>query len=194
MNKEIEKKNHLPKNTPVTRHPSRFTSRAGFTLIELMVASSIFIIVMVISIGAVLSVVDANRKAQSLNDVMTNLNFAIESMTRDLREGSNYSVFNNNFTSVSFKDSQARTVTYAFSSSDHSILKTVDDGSGNGPSSITSTGVIINSLNFEVLAPASTQQPVILITLQGKAGVNLKTQSDFKIQTLVTQRVLGPQP
>src|SRR5581483_4314819 len=55
----------------------------GFTLIELMVASTIFIIVMVIAISSVLNIINVNRKAQSLNSIMTNLSFALESMVRE---------------------------------------------------------------------------------------------------------------
>ena len=63
----------------------------GFTLIELMVSISIFLIVMVICLGAVLAIVDGNKKAQSINSVSNNLNSAIESMVRDIKTGFGYS-------------------------------------------------------------------------------------------------------
>lgn len=62
----------------------------GFTLIELMVSVTIFIIVMVISLGSLLSISSAERKAEAFKSVMNNLSFALESMSRTVRTGINY--------------------------------------------------------------------------------------------------------
>src|SRR3989344_8179976 len=62
----------------------------GFTLIELMVAVSIFIVVMTISMGSIIAVFDANRKSRSLKTVLNNLNLAVESMSKEMRFGRNY--------------------------------------------------------------------------------------------------------
>lgn len=64
--------------------------KRGFTLIELMISVTIFVIVMVISLGSLLSISSAERKAESLKTVMNNLHFALESMTRTIRTGVNY--------------------------------------------------------------------------------------------------------
>lgn len=62
----------------------------GFTLIEMMVAVTIFSIVMLVGVGALLSLVEANRRAQAINSVMSNLNAAIEAMSRAIRVGTVY--------------------------------------------------------------------------------------------------------
>lgn len=62
----------------------------GFTLIEIMVAISIFSMVMVVIIGALLLLNDANKKAQALRAVVDNMNFAMEDMTRNIRTGRDY--------------------------------------------------------------------------------------------------------
>ncbi len=59
----------------------------GFTLVEMIVSLAIFSVVAVIAIGALLKVIDANKKAQSIQSSVTNLNFALESMSRDIRTG-----------------------------------------------------------------------------------------------------------
>lgn len=59
----------------------------GFTLIELLVSVALFTIVMVISVAAILSIIGGNKKAQAINAVVNNLNFAIESMVRDMKTG-----------------------------------------------------------------------------------------------------------
>ncbi len=67
-----------------------FSAQAGFTLIEMMVAVSLFAVVMTISVGALLALVDANRKAQALQSVMNNLNVALDGMVRNIRMGVMY--------------------------------------------------------------------------------------------------------
>ncbi|MDO8493450.1 MAG: type II secretion system protein [bacterium] len=62
----------------------------GFTLIEIIVATSLFTVVMLVTVGALLSLNDASRKAQSLRTVIDNLNFAVEDMNRKIRTGDSY--------------------------------------------------------------------------------------------------------
>jgi prepilin-type N-terminal cleavage/methylation domain-containing protein len=62
----------------------------GFSLIELMVALTIFSIVMTVAMGTLIVLIDANAKAQAVTSSMTNLTFAIDSMTRNLRTGRNF--------------------------------------------------------------------------------------------------------
>ncbi len=59
----------------------------GFTLIELLVAVALFTVVMLVSVAAILSIIGGNRKSQAINSVVNNLNFAIESMVRDMKTG-----------------------------------------------------------------------------------------------------------
>lgn len=65
-------------------------SPRGFTLIELMVAVSIFSIVMMVGVGALLSMVAVNARAQAINSVMNNVNAAVEQISRSARVGSSY--------------------------------------------------------------------------------------------------------
>ncbi len=64
--------------------------KKGFTLIEVMVSVSLFAMVMVLSLGAIMSIIDGNKKAQAINAVANNLNFAVESMVRDIKTGYAY--------------------------------------------------------------------------------------------------------
>ena len=67
----------------------------GFTLIELIVSIALFGFVSVVMVGAMLSVVGANAKSQALTNATNSLNFAIESMVRELRVGKTYNCANN---------------------------------------------------------------------------------------------------
>ncbi len=177
--------------------------REGFTLIEIMVAVSIFSLVMLVAIGSVLSIVSANRKAQALNTVINNLNFALEGMVRDLRTGYDYDCHEasgiNDITQkdcydlggngITFHSSQYEgEVTYRLNGS--GIEKTVD----GSPLTMTGQEVEIKSLRFYVNKTAKSSdgdyfQPKIIITLNG-AFNGFGTPTNFNLQTMVTQRKL----
>lgn len=66
------------------------TASTGFTLIEIIVSLGVFSIVLTITTGALLSVISSNQRSQNEQNVMTNLSFALDGMTRELRTGFNY--------------------------------------------------------------------------------------------------------
>jgi len=59
----------------------------GFTLIEMIVSLAIFSIIVTMSVGSLLALIATNQKLQSEQSVMTNLTFALDSMTREIRTG-----------------------------------------------------------------------------------------------------------
>lgn len=62
----------------------------GFTLIEMIVSLGLFSVVIVVAIGALLTMVNADKQLQSEQSVMSNLAFALDSMTREIRTGTNF--------------------------------------------------------------------------------------------------------
>lgn len=70
----------------MTTQPHQF----GFTLIEMIVALGLFSVVTTITTGAMLMLVSANQKFHFEQNIMTNLSFAVDSMTREMRTGFNY--------------------------------------------------------------------------------------------------------
>ena len=71
---------------------------AGFTLIEMLVSTAIFAIVVTITVGALLMLIGGNLSLQAEQSVMTNLTFMMDNMTREIRTGTGYycSEINNN--------------------------------------------------------------------------------------------------
>src|SRR3972149_1703934 len=65
-------------------------SKRGFTLIEIMIAITLFTAIMIIGTGAVLQTNSVYKKTQTMRSVMDNLNFIMEDMVRNLRLGSSY--------------------------------------------------------------------------------------------------------
>jgi type II secretory pathway pseudopilin PulG len=62
----------------------------GFTLVEMLVAIAVFMSVMVVAVTALISIVNANRKSQAIKSVVDNVTFAIDTISRDMRSGTNY--------------------------------------------------------------------------------------------------------
>jgi type II secretory pathway pseudopilin PulG len=56
----------------------------------MIVSLAIFSIVVTVSVGALLVLVGTNQQLQGEQSVMTNLSFALDSMTREIRTGSGY--------------------------------------------------------------------------------------------------------
>src|ERR1039458_2601710 len=72
-----------PDYNPLTLQPYNPTTlSSGFTLVEMMVSIAIFMVVAVVAVAALLKIVDANRKSQTLQDAVNNINFAMDSITR----------------------------------------------------------------------------------------------------------------
>ncbi len=66
------------------------THHRGFTLIEIIVSLGIFAVVAVVALGALVRIITANKKAQTVQAAVTNINFALDAMSREIRVGRNY--------------------------------------------------------------------------------------------------------
>lgn len=64
--------------------------QSGFSLIEMIVSLGVFSIVVTTAVGALLVVIATNQQLQAEQTVMTNLSFALDSMTREMRMGSSF--------------------------------------------------------------------------------------------------------
>lgn len=168
--------------------------KKGFTLIELMVAISIFIIIMTISMGSIIGVFDANRKSRSLKTVLNNLNLAMESMSKEMRFGTNYhcgagtvTVPQNCATGdtlISFLSSDGVQITYRLNG------ETMEKRTGSGSYiAVTAPEIVIDDLIFYTLGAGTgnTLQPKVTVRIKSHAGTD-KSRSDFTLQTLVSQR------
>ena len=67
----------------------------GFTLIELMIAVTLFSTTVVIGIGALYSAQQVNIKLQTSHIIMDSMNLSLEVMSRNMRYGSNFNCINN---------------------------------------------------------------------------------------------------
>jgi len=170
--------------------------KRGFTLVELIVAISIFIIVMTISMGSIIGVFDANRKSRALKTVLNNLNQAVESMSKEMRFGKNYHCGSGTITIpqncpsgdilMSFLSSDDIQITYRLNN--QSIEKQVG---GGVYIAVTAPEIIIDNLTFYTLGADAGDlfHPKVIIRIKSHAGTN-KGLTNFVLETLVSQRTL----
>ena len=188
--------------------------KRGFTLVEMIVSVGLFAIVMLVSTVTLLALVSANRKAQALQSVMSNLNIALDGMVRAIRMGTDYDGSSGcsgnsgdpndctggstTFTFKPFCESSCDPLerwTYIFDPSGVSCEEGRLCKSENGTDfrAITAPSVRIESLTFYVIGtmPGDTTQPKAVISVKGTAGVSgTKTETTFAIQATAVQRIL----
>lgn len=185
----------------------------GFTLIEMLVAVTLFSVVMLVCIGALLALVAANKKAEALESVVNNLNIAVDGMVRSVREGSDYRCGSssggdctNGGTALYYQPYGCDPTkgcadwVYQFAVDSNGVGRIYhyrNDGrchiSDGTCIPITAPDVDIESLTFYVVGSTrgDTTQPKVIFEIKGKAGgSNLKSNSSFHIQATAVQRIL----
>lgn len=161
---------------------------AGYTLIELIVAIGLFATIMLLASGAYFMMINLNRHAQSIATGIDNLSFALETMTRDIRTGTNYSAGASTF---SFTDKDGASVTYSLSSGSSGTLRTLQKTVGTGaPIILTDPSVDITELTFDLVGALKNDQlqPRVTIIVEGSVPSGPGKTQTFNIETGATMR------
>lgn len=156
----------------------------GFSLVEILVALSIFALIATATTTALLAVIDANARTRTLRSAIDNMTIAMESMSRTIRLGTGYS--SGSGSTFSFNDQNGVPITYSLNGT--SIEKTVNNGS---PIPITAPEIEIQNLIFQTTGEAvgDGNQPRVLILIRGKASTNAgNISTEFTLQNTVSQR------
>lgn len=191
----------------------------GFSLIEVLVSLSIFTIVMTISIGALMVVINANTMAQNTQAVMTNIQYALDGITREIRTGTDFycgsvaslPVSGNSVsncpaggTAISFNEGgqslteNASSRRIALRLSDGELQRRLGDGDGDSNTNeeedwepLTSPNVQIDTLKLFVTGTAKGEgeAPTVTLYIKGNAGAQDGTESEFNIQTTIVQQL-----
>lgn len=173
----------------------KIKNNKGFSLIELIVSLGLFTVVMMISTGAMLALSDTSKKAQSMRVAFDNLNLALESMSREIRMGTQYHCdvsvgvvtsardCVSGSSSISFLSQNGEQITYSLNSG------TIEREKGFVFQDLTAPEINITNLKFYVFDTLDlNKQPRVIISIKGTAGTHIS--SDFNIQTTITSRIL----
>ena len=196
----------------IERHNKNTTSIlvSGFTLIELMVATTIFSIVMLMGVGSLIVSSNSAKAAQRLRIAMDNVNFAMESMTRELRVGTYYECAGTvHMTTNSVADCPLGGGVIAFTpqrvtgapdrvgyykqarsiGTSNTLVRCADNSLPSSCPSIVAHNVDVQDLKFYVKGSASndTIQPSVRIIMKGAVTIGGVT-TPFILQSIASQR------
>lgn len=173
----------------------------GFTLIEIMVAVSIFSIVALIVSGAFITLADIFKKTQTNRAVVDNINLTMDTMTLQIREGMNHQ-FNDSCTAEEpFSCYQAIVFDeFVNSGIGRHLLYKIEDKSivqceGNQTSDcpkLTSPEVEVDTLSFYKSPSFDSGSPVVVLLVGGTVFARDNLSTNFSLQTTLTLRNYRP--
>ncbi len=181
----------------------------GFTIIETMIALSVFIVVVMAGMSALLNTHFVYNKTQNTRSIMDNMSFVMEEISRSLRTGYDYHCMSgvndnsstplsgNNCQGISFTTSEGGERWEYFISGDGKIFKStpsspdveLTSGGENSPNDIIITELDAFSVFGAEAPPGNQEQPFVTIRLSGE--ITYKNGSTpFSLQTSISQRLV----
>ncbi|MFA5095389.1 MAG: hypothetical protein WC447_01880 [Candidatus Paceibacterota bacterium] len=177
----------------------------GFTIIETMIAISLFLIVIMIGVGTLLNASLLHAKSQNMRSIIDNLSFIMEDMSKNLRTGYDYHCIDDGDVTASNPHSCATGAGISFKTtlgdqwvyvilSDGSIQKSVSGGASGTFTVLTPPEIKIDLVSsFSVVGAepplGDTRQPFIIIRLIGTITYK-NVVTPFSLQTSISQRTV----
>ncbi|TSC52647.1 MAG: Uncharacterized protein LiPW41_17 [Parcubacteria group bacterium LiPW_41] len=168
-------------------------NKKGFTVIELLVASAIFVIFLAVAVGSFTRILQVQRTLARRIVITSALGTAIETISREVRVGYDFPIVQHNqpMGSLAFKSFATHDienpvdVTYSFDGD--KIVRTAAQST-----QITPTDVVIKNATFIVNQKDKCQPWRITIVISAvPKGVGMdKPEEAINVQTTVTSRIL----
>lgn len=155
----------------------------GLTLIEVLVALSVFVLTLTALIQIYISSLRAERLAYSLLNAENSVRYALELMARDIRMGAGFSADGSSLSFTSYYGGNENNVIYRL---DNKRLK-------RNEVFITPSSIVIEPLGtnaFIVYQDSLTQQPFVTIKLKASITERGKTYT-FPLETSVAPRIFN---
>jgi prepilin-type N-terminal cleavage/methylation domain-containing protein len=161
----------------------------GFTLIEVLVATSIFVLTMMVLSQIFISVIRSEKLAYALLDTENIIRNNLEYMARAIRMGTKFSSPDNS--QICFTNSRGQEQCFQFQGES---LVEILDGNSNFLIDASQSLVKIKEGTFYLYYPNSTtNQPIVRIQIWAQTEVRGQNY-DFKVETAVTPRTLNINP
>ncbi len=194
-------------------------SKSGFTLLEMIVSMGIFTIVAVIAVGSLVRITSLNRQAQAMQAAMNNINYILESMSREMRFGYKYHCLDGDlynggqisfqecgagddkailFESTKFGPNNACRLVYAYwfinDNGKWSINKSQQTACNQSLNRDDSWPMIdpgnVTVTNIDIdVRAGNLGYAMFAIDMTGYSGAKENERSDFRIKTAVSQRI-----
>ena len=156
----------------------------GFTIVELLVATAVFSIVVMVVSGVFISAVGSQRKNVNNQEVLDNARFVLEAIGRSVRQ-SDITTADGTSSTLAVNHPVKGAITYSLNAVTGQVL---ENGVG-----LSASSVFVERLSFVVSGSAATDllQPRVTISL-GIRNKNQKPGTDtaVNLQTTVTPRNL----
>ena len=179
----------------------------GVTLIEILVAITIFAIIVGVNVNMFINALNAQRRAFEVQNVIDSTRYTLEIITKELRSmdvratmdavsGCTYSACMNadgdysDIYFVSGSKNRYLKVLRFYQSSD-TIMFVDDVVGGSSAGLITASNISIVSFNMKVDNIAISGQPKITITIEAEAKNSKFNSPSVKLQTTISPRQLN---
>ena len=190
--------------------------KSGFSLVEMLVAVGVFMSIMTIAITALLSIISANKKAQTIKSTIDVVTFAVDDISRDMRTGTGYQClgYPGPTSDGEIKDCKAGSnivkyvnnsgglITYIFNGDSDPGKGVLTKTEGNGvPVDLISqvSNAKISTMKFYVIGAdcesgggscVGRTQPRVVITVSGLIHVSGGgSDTAFNLQTNISQKI-----
>lgn len=190
----------------------KLNTRGGFTLLEMLVSTSLYVIAMLVIVSALISLESASRKARTIRVATDNVSAAVDSISRTIRMGSYFhcgcvgtraelstpsdcesnSTGGGGGTCIAFEsqngDPSSINDQYIYKLSGQQILRSTD--TGTTWLNMTAPEISILKLAFYVGGTSpEADQPYVTMLISGSAtSSRAKFNTTFDIQTTVAAR------
>ncbi len=184
----------------------RTPKNQGFTLIEMIVSVGLFSIVIVIVGTAYLNLVNLDARTRATSDAINNLSFAMDTISRSLRTGTQYecgghgngpNCWPDPSNKISFINDQNQYVTYFLDTSVNQIKECVSAvpnsscSAGVNDFAVSDPRLNVNVFNFYVRGVGINDgiQPEVILVIRGTVALQGNQQPvSFTLQTTASQR------
>lgn len=177
-----------------------YQENRGFTLIEILVATAIFIIAILVIGGIFVSITKAQRRSKIEQRVQAEARYALETMAREIQKGKiDYEAYggtlsSNLVTTLNLKRPNRDSV--AFTMQDDTLKMTV----GGVEQAVLSGNITMQDLQFYITpredpfafgAGIPDEQPRVTISflIKDKDETKIEKQTEMKAQTTVSVRI-----
>lgn len=180
----------------------KFRNQQGVSLLELIVAISLFTALMLSATGIFKMVVDGQRNAVSAQNVQENMRYALEKISKEIRMAKSGNadclsaavnkVFNTASSSseLYFKNKDGQCLAYYLENGRLKI--TVGTGAGAVSGFVTPGKITVNNLRFyavdDLIGAIPSVQPYVAIMMDVKAVGQAMNEQNMKIQMTVSSR------